>query len=82
MNIHIILVGSLRDKLPKQAKGRTRLTLAEGATVAQAIDALNLSPTTTAAVGGVTVDKGHVLQEGDELQLFRMVGGGCDHPIR
>ena len=76
MQINVTLVGSLRDKLPKAAKGKTRLTLTDGATVADAIAQLGLSSTVSAGIGGVAVDHSHRLQPSDELQLFRQLGGG------
>lgn len=76
MEINVTLIGSLRDKLPKAAKGRTTLTLPAGATVADVLAQLHLGGTPTAAIGGVTVASTHPLQPGDELQLFRQLGGG------
>lgn len=74
--INVTLVGSLRDKLPKAAKGKTTLTLSAGATVADVIAQLQLSSTVSAAISGVAVEHSRVLQAGDELQLFRQLGGG------
>jgi sulfur carrier protein ThiS len=76
LEINITLVGSLRDKLPKAAKGKTILTLPSGATVADVIAHLHLSSTVSAAIHGVAVDHSRVLQTGDEVQLFRQLGGG------
>jgi sulfur carrier protein ThiS len=76
MQINVTLVGSLRDKLPKAAKGKTTLTLPDGATVTDVIAQLGLSSTVSAGIGGIAVDHSHQLQPGDELQLFRQLGGG------
>lgn len=76
MQINVTLVGSLRDKLPKAAKGKTTLTLSDDATVADAIAQLGLSSTVSAGIGGVAVDHNQRLQPGNELQLFRQLGGG------
>lgn len=76
MQINVTLVGSLRDKLPKAAKGKTTLFLPDDATVADAIAQLGLSNTISAGIGGLAVDHSHRLQPGDELQLFRQLGGG------
>lgn len=76
LEINVTLVGSLRDKLPKAAKGKTMLTLPIGATVADVIAHLHLSNTVSAAIGGVAVDHSRVLQTGDDLHLFRQLGGG------
>ena len=76
MEVHLILHGILRDHLPRQAKGKTTLTLPEGATVADVLQKFGLKQTVSAAVGGLQVEHTHVLQDGDDLQLFRMIGGG------
>jgi sulfur carrier protein ThiS len=76
MEIKVILHGVLRDHLPRQAKGKTTLTLPAGASVANVLEQLQLSSTVSAAVRGVQVEAGHPLQDGDEVQVFRMIGGG------
>ena len=76
MEIQLTLHGILRDQLPRQAKGKTTLTLPPGATVADVLQQFKLKSTVQAAVGGVQVEHSQVLQEGDDLQLFRMIGGG------
>lgn len=76
MQINVILHGILRDYLPRQAKGKTTLELTGGSTVADVVKALKIKQTVTAAVDGTQVELSHPLEEGDELQMFRMVGGG------
>lgn len=76
MQIKVALHGILRDYLPRQAKGQTTLTLATGATVADVVDTLQIKQTVTAAVNGRQVEPSYVLQPGDALHLFRIVGGG------
>lgn len=76
MQINVTLIGSLRDKLPKASKGRTTLTLAADATVADAIALLGLAGNVAAGIGGVAVELTHRLQPNDEIQIFRQLGGG------
>ena len=76
MEVQVTLHGILRDYLPRQAKGKTTLNLPAGATVAQVVAQLKLKQTITAAVNGVQVETSYVLQPGDDLQMFRMIGGG------
>ncbi|MBI1880235.1 MAG: MoaD/ThiS family protein [Chloroflexi bacterium] len=76
MEVQLTLHGILRDHLPRQAKGKTTLTLPEGATVADVLQQFKLNQSVSAAVGGVQVEPSQVLQDGDDLQLFRMIGGG------
>ena len=76
MEVNLTLHGILRDYLPRQAKGKTTLTLPAGTTVAEVVDQLKIKQTITAAVDGVQVETGYVLKDGNDLQLFRMIGGG------
>ena len=76
MEVNLTLHGILRDYLPRQAKGKITLTLLEGTTVAEVVGQLKIKQTITAAVDGVQVETGYVLRDGDNLQLFRMIGGG------
>lgn len=76
MEINITLHGILRDNLPRQAKGKTTLTLPDNSTVAEAVRQLNITRSVSAAVNGTEVELDHVLQDGEELQLFQLIGGG------
>ncbi len=77
MEVHITLHGLLRDYLPRQAKGKTTLSLPDGATIEAVLQQLKIKQTTvSAAVGGVQMEPDHVLQDGDDLQVFRAIGGG------
>ena len=76
MEVNLTLHGILRDYLPRQAKGKTTLTLPAGTTVAEVVDQLKIKQTITAAVEGVQVETGYVLKDGNDLQLSRMIGGG------
>ncbi len=76
MEVKLTLHGILRDYLPRQAKGKATLNLPAGTTVAEVVEQLKIKQTVTAAVDGVQVETGYVLKNGDNLQLFRMIGGG------
>ena len=76
MEINLTLHGILRDYLPRQTKGKSTLTLPEGTTVAEVVKQLQIRQTVTAAVNGAQVETEYVLQDGDDLQMFRMIGGG------
>lgn len=76
MEVKLTLHGILRDYLPRQAKGKTSLALPAGATVAEVAAQLRIKQTITAAVNGVQVNPNYVLHDGDDLHLFRMIGGG------
>ncbi len=76
MEIKITLHGILRDYLPRQAKGKTTLTLPEGAAIDDVVRQFKIKQTVVAAIDGVRVKTTRRLQDGDDLQMFRMVGGG------
>lgn len=76
MEVKLTLHGILRDYLPRQAKGKTTLTLPKGASINQVVQQLNIKHTVSAAVGGVQVENNYLLQDGDDLQMFRPIGGG------
>lgn len=67
----------LRDLLPREAKGRARLELSGGATLADLLAEVGVRRDVTISVNGEIVSEtGHCLQDGDEVQLFMAVGGG------
>jgi sulfur carrier protein ThiS len=76
LEVKLTLHGILRDYLPRQAKGKTSLALPAGCTVAEVAARLQIKQTITAAVNGSQVDPNYVLHDGDDIHLFRMMGGG------
>ena len=76
MEINITLHGILRDYLPKKDKGRTTLAIPEGATINNIIEQLKIKQTVSAVVNGAETENSHTLQNGDELQMFRLIAGG------
>ena len=76
MEVKLVLHGILRDYLPRQAKGKTVLNLPEDTTVADVVRQLNIKQNVSAAVNGVEVENNYVLQNGEELNLFRFIAGG------
>ena len=76
MEINVTLHGILRDYLPRKAKGKTTLNVPEGTTIDDIIQQLEIKQNVSAAVNGVEVETGHVLQEGEKLDMFRVIAGG------
>lgn len=70
------LHGILRDFLPRKAKGKTTLSLPEGATIQDVVNQLKINRTVNSAVNGAQVELSHILQDGDDLQIFRPIAGG------
>lgn len=76
MEVKVTLHGILRDQLPRPARGRIVLSLPDGATIADVLQQLEINRRVNAAVDGAQVEISHILQDGDDLQLFRPLGGG------
>lgn len=77
MQVHLILHGLLREKLPPDARGRAHLELPEGTTVQAVLDQLGVGPGNLVTVNGeIEPDGQRVLQEGDLLRCFRPAKGG------
>jgi sulfur carrier protein ThiS len=78
MLIHVRLHGHLRDVLPLTAKGRTTVTLPEKETIVSLIKYLGLSDQLVSAAvnDAYESDLNQVLEDGDSVNFFAMVGGG------
>jgi sulfur carrier protein ThiS len=77
MIVKVVLFGVYREKLPPQARGRTTLELPEGSPLRAVLEHFNLPLHAACAVNGqLEADRERILQEGDEVQVFRPAGGG------
>jgi sulfur carrier protein ThiS len=79
LEVSLTLKGVLRDRLPRQAKGKTTLTLPDGVTVADIIQQMEISQTVLVVVNGDHVETDCMLHNGDDVQLLPMVRGGGGH---
>ena len=79
MIVQVRLYATLRKHLPDAPLGKsTPITLANGATIAQLIAALNIPRNTikTAFVRGVVRDDNFVLHDADDVGIFPPIAGG------
>jgi sulfur carrier protein ThiS len=76
LEVKVTLHGILRDYLPRQSKGRTTLTVPDGTSIADLVNQLKIKQTVSAAANGIEVEVDYVLQDNDDLQLFRLIAGG------
>jgi sulfur carrier protein ThiS len=77
IQVRVVLYSVFREKLPREAHGRTTLEMPEGSTIQSVLDHLDIHIHALCSINGVLVyDFSRTLQNGDELQLFRPVGGG------
>lgn len=77
MRVNVVLFGVFREKLPREARGRTTLELPEGSSLRVVLEHFDLPLHAACAVNGkLEPDRERVLQDGDEVQVFRPAGGG------
>ncbi|NUM48125.1 MAG: MoaD/ThiS family protein [Anaerolineales bacterium] len=78
MQISIRLHSVLREKLPPDTKGRTTLTLPDGATVYDLLTHFNLQNNVVgiSVNDEIEIEASHPLRDGDHVEFFRVVGGG------
>jgi sulfur carrier protein ThiS len=77
IQIKIHLHGVLRDYLPPANKGKTTLSLPKGATLAYLLATLQIESGYLSMVNNQEItDIEHLLQDGDEVQLLTIIGGG------
>jgi sulfur carrier protein ThiS len=77
MQVKVVLFSVFREKLPRENRGRITLELAEDSTLKDLLAALDINIAATCSVNGqLEYEQTRQLQEGDEVQIFRPVGGG------
>lgn len=77
MNVRVTLFSILREKLPPEKRGKINLELPAGSTIADVLKTLDIEMHVVCAVNGqVEADHSRILQDGDEVRIFRPAGGG------
>lgn len=77
MHIPVTLYSTMRDLLPKEARGKTVLDLPPGSTLADVRARLDVPALAVCAVNGqVERDNCRELRDGDTVGVFRAAGGG------
>ena len=77
MQVNVHLHGILRDKLPPEAKGRATIMLDDGATVGDLLAQLGIKRRVIVALNeDKKQDNTHILQDGDQVSVFKVIGGG------
>jgi sulfur carrier protein ThiS len=77
MQIKVVLYATLRDKLPREKKGVTMLELPEGSTIDTMLTKLDIDAMVKCSVNGeIARDNSRLLNDSDEVQVFRPIGGG------
>jgi len=83
MQVDVHLYGILRDLLPSPAKGRATVELEDGASVADLLAQLGITRRVVVAVNDQPkVEPARVLQDGDRVVVYTMVGGGSASSFR
>jgi len=77
MQIKVVLYATLREKLPRENKGVAMLEIPQGSTINDMLVELDIDALVKCSVNGeITRDNKRVLNDGDEVQVFRPIGGG------
>lgn len=77
MQVRVYLHGILRDQLPPKAKGRATINLEDGATVGELLKQLDIKRRVVIALNDhQEPDESYVLQDGDQLSIYTIIGGG------
>jgi sulfur carrier protein ThiS len=77
LEIHLRLYSILREKLPPKAKGRAGIQLAEGSTLADLLDELDIERRVVISVNEVhESDVSRQLNDGDVVKIFSSISGG------
>lgn len=85
MQVKVVLFSVFRDKLPPENRGRTTLEMPEGSSIQDALVALEIQIMAIVSLNGkMERDFTIILQDGDEIQVFRPIGGGynkCENVV-
>jgi sulfur carrier protein ThiS len=77
LQIKVVLFSIFREKLPAEAHGKTTLDLPERSTIDDLLARLDIQIHAVCALNGqIERDFSKTLQDGDEIQVFRPIGGG------
>jgi len=77
MQIKVVLFSNFREMLPPENRGRTTIDLQEGANIQDALEKLGIHIHAIVSLNGqVERDFETTLKDGDEIQVFRPIGGG------
>jgi sulfur carrier protein ThiS len=77
LQIKVVLFSVFREKLPRENRGRTTIELPDSGTLKDLLDKLDIHIVATCSVNGqLEYDQTRQLKDGDEVQIFRPVGGG------
>jgi sulfur carrier protein ThiS len=77
LRVNVRLHGILRDHLPPEAKGRATINLEDGASVGDLITHLGIKRRVLVALnGGQKSENTRILEDGDEVAIFTVIGGG------
>ncbi len=77
MQIKVVLFSVFRELLPRENHGRTTVELAEKGTIKDLLVKLDIKIAANCSVNGqIEYDQNRQLNDGDEVQIFRPVGGG------
>ena len=77
MRIKVILHSYLRELLPAEAQGQTKLEIPENSTISNVLQILGITTSVACALNeNYEPDRNKILKDGDELRVLRPGAGG------
>jgi sulfur carrier protein ThiS len=77
MQIKVVLLSTFRNLLPPEKRGRTTLDMPDGSTIKDVLVKMEVNIHALVSLNGqIERDFERILKDGDEVKLFRPVGGG------
>jgi thiamine biosynthesis protein ThiS len=77
LQVSVHLHGILRDHLPSEAKGQATFSLDDGTTVGDLLAQLGIKRRVIVALNqDQEPDNTYVLQDGDKVSIYTIIGGG------
>jgi thiamine biosynthesis protein ThiS len=77
LQVSVHLHGILRDHLPPEARGQATFSLDDGATVGDLLAQLGIKRRVIVALNhNQEPDETYVLQDGDKVSIYTVIGGG------
>jgi sulfur carrier protein ThiS len=77
VKVSLSLSGIFKDKLPKEAHGKTVIDVPGELTLSEILESFDIHSGAICVINGqFETDFGRALQDGDQVQILRPMGGG------
>jgi thiamine biosynthesis protein ThiS len=77
LQIDVRLFGILRERLPASQKGKAKIELQDGVSVADLLTHLDITRRVEVAINEeIENEEAHILVDGDQVHIFTTIAGG------